>query len=137
MELYLINLFGSQWVDLMKNYLPRWLWLLVKTKKKKFKIGYINKAHYFYKKHSNNMSSNQIKKSNKNLCIIKKYFMTILVTGSSGFIGSNLVKYLQKEKKFVGIDKTINLILNLVPIKVDLKNKSKVEKIIRKKILKV
>ena len=28
----------------------------------------------------------------------KKSNMTILVTGSSGFIGSNLVKYLQKKK---------------------------------------
>ena len=64
--------------------------------------------------------------------------MTILVTGSSGFIGSNLVKYLQKKKKkFVGIDKTINPYFKFKNfIKVDLKNKSKVEKIIRKKNIK-
>ena len=35
--------------------------------------------------------------------------MTILVTGTSGFIGSNLIKYLQKKNvKFYGIDKITN-----------------------------
>ena len=45
-------------------------WL--KLRKKKFKIGYINKAHYFYKKHSNNMSSNQIKKNLTKIYVLLK-----------------------------------------------------------------
>ena len=40
--------------------------------------------------------------------------MTILVTGSSGFIGSNMVKYLENKKvKFIGIDKIKNPYFNL------------------------
>ena len=39
--------------------------------------------------------------------------MTILVTGSSGFIGSNLIKLLKDQnEKFVGLDKNLNKYLN-------------------------
>ncbi len=61
--------------------------------------------------------------------------MTILVTGTSGFIGSNLIRYLIKsKKKFFGIDKIKNPYFNFKNFtKVDLQNKSRIEKIIKKK----
>ena len=64
--------------------------------------------------------------------------MTILVTGTSGFIGSNLVKYLQKKKKkFIGIDKISNPYFKFENfIKINLKDTGKIEKIIKKKGIK-
>ena len=66
--------------------------------------------------------------------------MTILVTGSSGFIGSNLVKYLQKKKlKFYGIDKVSNPYFKFKNFnKLNLEDNKKISKlIIKKKIKKV
>ena len=65
--------------------------------------------------------------------------MTILVTGTSGFIGSNLIRYLIKsKKKFFGIDKIKNFYFNFKNFtKVDLQNKSRIEKIIKKRKLQV
>jgi glycosyltransferase involved in cell wall biosynthesis len=45
-------------------------WL--KLKKKRIEIGYINKACYFYQKHSNNMSSNLIKKNLTKMYVLLK-----------------------------------------------------------------
>ena len=66
--------------------------------------------------------------------------MTILVTGSSGFIGSNLVKHLQKKKlSFHGIDKVSNPYFKFKNFnKIKLENKNDISKlIIKKKIKKV
>ena len=64
--------------------------------------------------------------------------MTILVTGSSGFIGSNMVKYLENKKvKFIGIDKIKNPYFNLKKFyKLNLLNKKKLERLINKKKIK-
>ena len=66
--------------------------------------------------------------------------MTILVTGSSGFIGSNLVKHLQKKKlSFHGIDKVSNPYFKFKNFnKIKLENKNDISKlIIKKKIKKI
>jgi UDP-glucose 4-epimerase len=66
--------------------------------------------------------------------------MTILVTGSSGFIGSNLVKHLQKKKlSFYGIDKVSNPYFKFKNFyKINLKNRNDIAKLlINKKINKV
>jgi len=66
--------------------------------------------------------------------------MTILVTGTSGFIGSNLTQYLIKtKKKFYGIDKINNPYFKFKNFaKIDLQNKKGIEKIIKiKKITSV
>ena len=64
--------------------------------------------------------------------------MTILVTGSSGFIGSNLKEFLKKKKiKFIGIDKIKNPYLkhpNLIQL--NLLNKKALETVIIKKKIK-
>ena len=61
--------------------------------------------------------------------------MTILVTGSSGFIGSNLVKHLQKKKlSFHGIDKVSNPYFKFKNFnKIKLENKNDISKLIIKK----
>ena len=68
----------------------------------------------------------------------------VVVTGGSGFIGSNLVKYLLKKKYFViNIDKlsysanpyntkNLNKNKNYIFFKIDLNNKKKITKILRK-----
>ena len=68
----------------------------------------------------------------------------VVVTGGSGFIGSNLVKYLLKKKYFViNIDKlsysanpyntrNLNKNKNYIFFKVDLNNKKKITKILKK-----
>ena len=64
--------------------------------------------------------------------------MTILVTGTSGFIGSNLVKYLQKKNlKFYGVDKISNPYFKFKNFyKINLKDKNKISKLILKKKIK-
>ena len=64
--------------------------------------------------------------------------MTILITGSSGFIGSNLVKNLQKKKKlFYSIDKIRNPYFKIKNFsKLDLNNNKELEKIFKKKKIK-
>lgn len=64
--------------------------------------------------------------------------MTILVTGSSGFIGSNLIKNLQKKKKlFYSIDKIRNPYFKIKNFsKLDLCNNKELEKIFKKKKIK-
>lgn len=64
--------------------------------------------------------------------------MTILVTGSSGFIGSNLIKTLDKKKiNFIGIDKIKNPYFKIKNFyKIDLLNQKKLEEIILKKKIK-
>lgn len=61
--------------------------------------------------------------------------MSLLITGSSGFIGSNLIKYLEKKKiNFFCLDKKINRYFNCKNFyKINLKNKSKLEKIFKTK----
>ena len=61
--------------------------------------------------------------------------MTILVTGTSGFIGSNLTQYLiRSKKKFFGIDRINNPYFKFKNFaKIDLQNKSRIEKIIKKR----
>ena len=68
----------------------------------------------------------------------------VIVTGGSGFIGSNLVKFLLKKKYFViNIDKlsysanpyntqNLNKNKNYTFFKLDLNNKNKITKILRK-----
>ena len=59
--------------------------------------------------------------------------MSLIVTGSSGFIGSNLCNLLEKKNiKFIGIDKKKNPYLKVKNFyKVNLKNINKIEKIIK------
>lgn len=61
--------------------------------------------------------------------------MSLLITGSSGFIGTNLIKYLSNKKiKFLCIDKNINKYFKVKNFyKVNLKNKSAIEKIFKRK----
>lgn len=61
--------------------------------------------------------------------------MTILVTGSSGFIGTNLIKHLQEKKlKFYGVDKVNNPYFKFKNFsKINLNNKIKISKLIKKK----
>ena len=68
----------------------------------------------------------------------------VIVTGGSGFIGSNLVKFLLKKKYFViNVDKlsysanpyntqNLNKNKNYIFFKLDLNNKNKITKILRK-----
>ncbi len=60
--------------------------------------------------------------------------MSLLVTGSSGFIGTNLIKFLIKKKmKFFSLDKVKNkYIKDKNFFQLNLKNKSKLEKIFKK-----
>lgn len=61
--------------------------------------------------------------------------MSLLITGSSGFIGTNLVKYLDKKNiKYYGIDKKVNNYIKIKNFyKIDLTNKSKLKKIFKGK----
>ena len=49
-------------------------WLRIK-KKNSFSFGYINQAHYFYRKHNSNMSKNIIQKNLTKLIVIIKNFL--------------------------------------------------------------
>lgn len=64
--------------------------------------------------------------------------MTILVTGSSGFIGTNLIIYLKKNNiNFIGIDKKKNPYVNFKNLYLcNLKNKRKISQIIKKNNIK-
>ncbi len=64
--------------------------------------------------------------------------MTILITGSSGFIGSNLVKNLNKKKKlFYSIDKINNPYFKVKNFyKINLCNEKKLERVFEKKNIK-
>jgi len=55
----------------------------------------------------------------------------ILITGSSGFLGTNLINFFLKKKiKFIGIDKKKSAYLNNLNLKIaDITNKKKIEKI--------
>ena len=57
--------------------------------------------------------------------------MSILITGSSGFIGTNFCKYLiKKKKKFIGVDLIKNPYINIKQFyKINLKDICKLEKI--------
>ena len=82
------------------------------------------------------MSKNFFKKNlTKIFCINKKLFMSLLITGSSGFIGTNLILFFKKKKiKFFCIDKVKNrYIKDKNFFQLNLKNKSKLEKIFKKK----
>ena len=59
--------------------------------------------------------------------------MSLLITGSSGFIGTNLVKYLDKKNiKYYGIDKKVNNYIKIKNFyKIDLTNKSKLKKYLK------
>jgi len=46
-------------------------WLRVKNNNR-FSLGYINQAHYFYRKHGSNMSDNKIKKNLTKIAVILK-----------------------------------------------------------------
>ena len=61
--------------------------------------------------------------------------MSILITGSSGFIGSNLIEFFKSKKvKFFCLDKRNNKYLNCKDFyKINLKNRSDLEKILKKK----
>ena len=65
--------------------------------------------------------------------------MTILITGSSGFIGSNLVKNLNKKKElFYSIDKIDNPYFKVKNFfKIDLCNEKKLERVFKKKKYKI
>ena len=64
--------------------------------------------------------------------------MSLLITGSSGFIGTNLIKFLTKKKtKFFSLDKVKNkYIKDKNFIQLNLKNKLKLEKIFKKNKIK-
>ena len=64
--------------------------------------------------------------------------MTILVTGSSGFIGSNLIRFLQKKNiKFFGVDKVFNPYFKIKNFaKFNLNNKSEILRLFRKQKIK-
>jgi nucleoside-diphosphate-sugar epimerase len=64
--------------------------------------------------------------------------MSLLITGSSGFIGTNLIKLLIKKKiNFIGIDKKYNKYLSFKNFyKINLNNKSKLYHIIDKNKIK-
>ena len=72
---------------------------------------------------------NQIKDFNQ------KFDIMILVTGSSGFIGSNLIQYLKKRKKsFYGIDLKQNKYLKFKNFaKVDISSLRSVHNFLKKK----
>ncbi len=61
--------------------------------------------------------------------------MSLLITGSSGFIGSNLIKFLiSKNVKFFCLDKKRNKYFNCKNFyKINLKNRPNLEKIFKKK----
>ena len=65
--------------------------------------------------------------------------MSLLITGSSGFIGTNLIEFLGDKKiKFFCLDKKKNKYLNCNNFyKINLTNRSKLEKIFKKKKTKV
>ena len=59
--------------------------------------------------------------------------MTILITGSSSYLGSNLIKYLEsKNKEYIGID--ISKPINKHCVKLDIQDKELHKKIKNKKI---
>ena len=79
-------------------------WLKI-NKLQNIKIRHLNKALYIYNKHNKNMSKSFSQKFNQIKDFNQKFDIMILVTGSSEFIGSNLIQYLKKKKKsFYGID---------------------------------
>ena len=59
--------------------------------------------------------------------------MSILITGSEGFLGAQLIKILiSKKKKFIGISRKKKNLLSYKFIKVDLKEIDKIKIIIKK-----
>ena len=109
-------------------------WLKI-NKLQNIKIRHLNKALYIYNKHNKNMSKVFSQKFNQIKDFNQKFDIMILVTGSSGFIGSNLIQYLKKKKKsFYGIDLKQNKYLKFKNFaKVDISSLRSVHNFFKKK----
>ena len=64
--------------------------------------------------------------------------MSILITGSEGFLGTQLTKILiQKKKKFIGLSRNKKNSLKYNFIKIDLREIKKIKEIIKKNKIKI